>query len=462
MADTYISRTISSTSTPKKLTCSFWIKRTGTGNSTQRIFSQSNDGSFDMYWRWESGDIFVAWNELNAGGTLNSITPNMRFRDFNAWYHIVLRWDTTQSTSTDRIRMYVNGTNISSLGGYSAYTAPSLNDTIGFFSSTSCKFDIGYYRANGGENLDSILSHVHVCDGYSYAPTEFGQTDSTTGEWKIKAAPSVSYGTNGFWIFKDGTNLSGSTVQDQSGQNNHFTVGNGTLTKTEDNPSNVFATFNPNANNANASLFNGNTTVYHSSTSWKRALLNMGHTQGKWYWEVKRTSSATPYIKTGMVEEDGQWKSMPSHEHHADNTYGWAWYVNGGNIELRTGQAVISGYSQSDLGNTNIGVNDIICVALDLDNGRLHARKNDGSWLKSGDPAAGSGGYSIANFTANTKMYIPATSVYGTTTARHNFGNGYFGTSAVSSAGTNASGFGIFEYDVPTGFTAWSTKGFNV
>ena len=455
MASTYISRTISSTSTPKKLTCSFWIKRTGTGSSTQRIFSQSNDGSFDMYWRWENGDIFTAWNELNAGGTLNSVTPNMKFRDFNGWYHIVLRWDTTQSTSTDRFRMYVNGTNVDSLGGYSSYSAPAQNDTIGFFSTTNCKFDIGYYRASNSEYLESILSHVHVCDGYSYAPTEFGETDSTTGEWKIKPAPSVSYGTNGFWIFKDGN-----SVTDQSGQGNNFTVGGGTLTKTEDNPSNIFATFNPHANNANAILGNGNTTVSHSSTSWKRALCNLGNTSGKWYWEIKRNNSNTPYYKMGMIEEDGQWASMPSHEHHADNANGWAWYVNGGNIELRTAQAVISGYSQSDLGNTSLGNGDILCIALDLDNGRLHARKNDGSWLKSGDPAAGTGGYAIANWSAG-KLYIPATSVYNNATCEHNFGNGYFGTTAVSSAGTNASNIGIFEYDVPTGFTAWSTKGFN-
>jgi hypothetical protein len=43
-----------------------------------------------------------------------------------------------------------------------------------------------------------------------------------------------------------------------------------------------------------------------------------------------------------------------------------------------------------------------------------------------------------------------------------NFGNGYFNTTAVSSAGTNASGNGIFEYDVPTGYTALSTKGLNL
>ena len=84
------------------------------------------------------------------------------------------------------------------------------------------------------------MSHVHFCDGYSYGPDSFGETDSTTGEWKIKTAPSVSYGTNGFFILKDGN-----SVTDQSGQSNNWTVASGTLTKTEDNPSNVFATLNP-------------------------------------------------------------------------------------------------------------------------------------------------------------------------------------------------------------------------
>ena len=40
-----------------------------------------------------------------------------------------------------------------------------------------------------------------------------------------------------------------------------------------------------------------------------------------------------------------------------------------------------------------------------------------------------------------------------------NFGNGYFGTTAVSSAGTNASGIGTFEHDGPTGYNALSTLG---
>ena len=56
---------------------------------------------------------------------------------------------------------------------------------------------------------------------------------------------------------------------------------------------------------------------------------------------------------------------------------------------------------------------------------------------------------------------IPAYSTYENGVGSLNFGDGYFGTTAVSSAGTNASGIGIFEYDVPTGYTALSTKGLN-
>ena len=84
------------------------------------------------------------------------------------------------------------------------------------------------------------MSHVHLCDGtYSLSASDFGSTDSTTGEWKINTSPSVTYGTNGFFIMKDGN-----SVTDQSGNSNNFSVSNGTLTKTEDNPSNIFTTLN--------------------------------------------------------------------------------------------------------------------------------------------------------------------------------------------------------------------------
>ena len=440
MANTYLTRTYQSGGNRKKWTMSMWVKRSALGSTNilfQTYVSTYTFCPFDTNNRLQFQD-----------GNGGEYVTTMKFMDTNAWYHIVVAIDTDLATANDRYKFYVNGERITA---FDTSTPPSQGYE-GEWNKAQLH-NIGRHHSAGNYH-NGLMSHIHFCDGYQYQASDFGETDSVTGEWKIKTAPSVSYGTTGFFTLKDGN-----SVTDQSPNSNDWTA-NGTLTKTEDCPSNVFATFNAEANNCNAVLSNGNTTVSHSSTSWKRALSNLGHTSGKWYWEVKRNNSNTPFYKFGMVEDFGQTANMPSHEHHADNQYGWAWYVNGGNIELRTSQAVISGYSQSDLGNTNLGNGDILCIALDLDNGRLHARKNDGSWLKSGDPANNTGGYAIANWSAG-KLYIPACSVYQNATCEHNFGNGYFGTTAVSSAGTNASNIGIFEFDVPNGFTAWSTKGLN-
>ena len=111
---------------------------------------------------------------------------------------------------------------------------------------------------------------------------------------------------------------------------------------------------------------------------------------------------------------------------------------------------------------------DIIGIAVDLDNNYIYFSRN-GSWINSGDPTSGSSGTNSA-FSLGT----PSTGFYyfgvndadnagsSANTYQANFGNGHFGTTAVSSAGTNASGNGIFEYDTPTGYTALSTKGLNL
>lgn len=453
MASTYLTNTNPTSGNRTKGTISVWFKRANI-SSSQYLYSERYDNNNRGYIELKSNDQ-LNFQSLDGGSTQAQIQTNRVFRDTNAWYHLVAAWDSTQSTASDRIKIYINGVQETS---FAVNTQPSQNTNLYFgVGSSSYPIVIGR-RGDNANYFDGSMSHFHRVDNQQLAQTVFGSTDSTTGEWKINTSPSITYtGSSSFNFF---VLKNDNSVTDQSGQSNNLTVGGGTLTKTEDCPSNIFATFNDNANNANAILSQGSTTVSHSSTSWKRALSNLGATSGKWYWEIKRNNSNTPFYKFGMIEEDGQHANMPAHEHHADNAYGWAWYVNGGNIELRTNQAVISGYSQSELGNTNIANGDIVCIALDLDNGRLHARKNNGSWLKSGDPTAGTGGYAISNWSAG-KLYIPASSVYQNATCEHNFGNGYFGTTAVSSAGTNASGIGIFEYDVPTGYTALTTKGLN-
>ena len=238
MASTYLTRTPSSNGNRKTWTFSAWCKVQG--NSDETIFDVGTNGSNNYTPIFFQSNGTIRLYEV-VSGTLQSynLITNRVFRDRNAWYHLVYRVDTTQSTASDRIRLYVNGVQETS---FSTASYPAQNyDTLK--NSTSYANVLGVAADNYGVNFyDGLMSHVHFCDGYSYAPTEFGETDSTTGEWKIKTSPSVTYGTNGFFVLKDGNNLSGSTVQDQSGQGNNFTA-SGNLTSLKDCPDNLVIRF---------------------------------------------------------------------------------------------------------------------------------------------------------------------------------------------------------------------------
>ena len=135
--------------------------------------------------------------------------------------------------------------------------------------------------------------------------------------------------------------------------------------------------------------------------------------------------------------------------------------VCGDGFALRGNGGIWNGSSTATGWNT-FAVNDIINIAVDFDNGKAYFGTN-GTWGNSSNPSTGTNGYS---FTVGSEFWRMAVNCRETSkdgVFKCNFGNGYFGTTAVSSAGTNASGNGIFEYDVPTGgYTALSTKGLNL
>ena len=445
MASTYLTRTPSSNGNRKTWTFSAWCKVQG--NSDETIFDVGTNGSNNYTPIFFQSNGTIRLYEV-VGGTLQSynLITNRVFRDRNAWYHLVYRVDTTQSTASDRIRLYVNGVQETS---FSTASYPAQNyDTLK--NSTSYANVLGVAADNYGANLyDGLMSHVHFCDGYSYAPTEFGETDSTTGEWKINTSPSVTYGTNGFFILKDGN-----SVTDQSGNGNNFTVGGGTLTKTEDNPSNVFATLNPLCNGSNTTLSTGNTvtTGNTSSDSGMSTVTLPVASSGKYYWEMKIAGSHGDYPKAGIFKN---WEAI------AQGTMNGA---SGGAFQLDAYIQKGSTTLFSDDGNITITApanDNIIMYALDSVNGKFYIG-NNGVWYNSGDPTSGSTGTgSVLNLTSGNINMI-ATHEYNGSSSNWNFGNGYFGTTAVSSAGTNASNNGIFEYDVPTGYTALSTNGLNL
>jgi hypothetical protein len=441
MASTYLQKVPSSVGSTTTGTFSFWVKITGTG--TQAIYTV-NDGAsqFDIYIRNASGQLdFYAYSGPSSSYTFRLHTSRL-LRDHSAWYHIVCKIDLTNSTQSDRAILYINGVRETA---FSIETYPSDASQTAIFSKNSTT-TIGAAHS-GSNDFDGCLSHFHFCDGYAYDASTFGSTDATTGEWKINTNPNVQYGTNGFFLFKDNA-----STTDQSGQGNNWSVTAGTLTKTEDNPSNVFCTMNPLMINPSATntFANGNNTVTINATD-ASVGATLGASSGKFYWEQKWTQQGAN-DRWGVCPDDAVMTNHP-------RTTGIGW-------DTASTQFYLLGSAVSGSWGGSIGTSEIIQIALDLDNSALYLGVN-GTWRNSGSPTSGSSRTGAVNFSSSSlvgKFLLPA---FGkgnqdNSTMQYNFGNGYFGTTAVSSAGTNASGIGIFEYDVPTGFTALSTKGLNL
>ena len=439
MASTFLQRTANSASATKG-TLSFWFKRSSLTSVDERLINTNNVGDpyFQFYFRSSNDDI--RFQTYDGGGVANFIT-NRKFRDINAWTHCVIAYDTTQATSSNRVKTYFNGVQETS---FSTADYPAQN--------TNTRLNQGIFRIGGTSSnyyFGGSVSHFHYCDGYAYQASDFGETDSTTGEWKIKTSPSVSYGTNGFFILKDGN-----SVTDQSGNGNNLTVGGGTLTKTEDNPSNVFATWNPlfpaggslGYEFGNTKLTNSGTAAYRTSVS------TLGASTGKFYAEFKCEGDT---FFTGVLDISDTKMGINDTTFGSSSNmtaYGYGIFNSTGNVS-NNGSTVVSGYSAA------LSSGDILGVALDATNKKLYFAKN-GTWQNSGDPTSGSTGTGAISLASGDRTWVFASSVNGTNISA-NFGNGYFKSTAVSSAGTNASGIGIFEYDVPTGYTALSTKGLN-
>src|SRR5210317_212520 len=312
MASTYLSRTASSGSN-QIYTASCWVKRTGLSASTTVL--STGDGSADNNARM----LFIDANDkieisyYNAGYTYE-VTTNRVLRDTSAWYHLVVAVDTTQATASDRIKIWVNGVQETS---FETSSYPSLNATFNYNSSAQY---IGDLRGSGIYS-DFVLSHLNYIDGTAYDASAFGEYDAN-GVWKIKTSPSVTYGTNGFFILKDGN-----SVTDQSGNGNNWTVAGGTLTNTEDNPSNVFATLNSlNYTSSAVTYSNGNNTVQTGTSQYTYNTSTLGVSSGKWYCEIEY--DATSSVDNATIGVISQFSTASTME-LGNNSNDWGYYADG-------------------------------------------------------------------------------------------------------------------------------------
>ncbi len=445
MASTYLTRTPSSNGSQRIMTFSAWIKLGIT--TSNAFFSTGSSGSalFSLYFTNSSKLQMEYYN----GSTNYYLRTNRLFRDVNAWYHIVMVLDTTQATASNRMKIYVNGTEETS---FDASQYPTQNFDVQYINSTSYSNKVG--NNNGANFFNGSMSHVHFIDGTAYTPSAFGSTDSTTGEWKINTSPSVTYGTNGFFILKDGN-----SGTDQSGNSNNFTVGAGTLTKTEDCPSNVFATLNPLFKTQGTETYaSGNNTYKCDNNSYGTSVSTIAPNSGKWYFEIQSTFDDGTKGFMGFMDIDNSFLTS-SHKYLGMSGtgncgmgyYGGGTIVGNGNSNLHTG-----------LHDWDNG--DVIGCALDIDNNKAYFHVN-GTYLtiSSYVQNPSSGQYGIDT---SSSLYGGAVG-FGVSSKDNyniyaNFGNGSFhSTQLTGTTYQYSNGQGIFKYQPPTNFLALCTKNLN-
>jgi len=438
-----LSRSISSTGNTKIVTFSAWIKRGVVAGMAIFSTGSANTDDFTVYMPSESIQILAR----QSSSTVLNLYTNRVLRDVSAWYHVVAEIDTTQSTESDRAKLYINGVRETS---FSTETYPSQNQDLRINESGYTNY-VGNLRGSGN-HFDGYMAEIVLIDGQALDPTSFGEFDSTTGIWKPKKIGAIANaGTNSFYLnFKDSSNVG----KDESGLGNNFTVNNLTsVDQSTDTCVENFATLNPNHRGTalgDASFSEGN--LKHQGTSsggnYPYSFSTIAASQGKWYAEFKVASDPSTTmigIASGIAD---------SFLGGTGSAKGYALYGNSGNL-FESG-------SGSSYGSA-LSVGDILGVAMDLDNNKLYFSKN-GTFHNSGDPTSGSTGTGAVSITApadnGTGVYHFACGKAGTATTsiQANFGAPSF---SISSGNSDANGHGNFEYAVPSGYYALNTSNLN-
>lgn len=435
----YLYRTPSSQSSLTTFTYSFWYKRCkfGTYQEVLHVYPGSGERSQILFMNNDTLKV-----ELEAANT-NHFLTNKLFRDPSAWYHVVVAFDSTNASSTNRVKIYVNGVDEADTAnggsGFSTANYPSQNATSGF--NTTTQHEISTYDGSD-YHLDGYLAEVNFIDGTALTASSFGETKE--GIW-IPKEYSGSYGTNGFYLPFDNTSAIG---EDKSPNTNNFTVVNlSAHDVVPDSPTNNFCTLNP-LDNDSMTLSNGNLAGISPANAHNAVGCTVGVTGGKWYWEVRSGGTGSNYF-FGMAKSTFQFISQ-----YTNDAYNFSdiWGI------ATDGQKFGNGSGESSYGSS-FSSGDILQLAFDLDNGKFYAGKN-GTYFNSGDPAGGTN----AAFT-NVPTSESMQPFYGNSTSgishTFNFGqdSSFAGTKTSGSANAaDGNGIGDFYYAPPSGFLALASS----
>jgi len=425
----YLSRTPAVAGNRRTWTWAAWVKRSALGSSLM-VLADAKTGSNEspIMFNESVQDTFTFYSYSSSVDW--QLRTTQVFRDVGAWFHLVVAVDTTQATAANRVKIYLNGSQITS---FAVETYPSLNyDT--YYNSTNIH-TIGA-KAFINSYFPGYLANIHHVDGQQLTPSSFTETDATTGQL-IPKTYTGSYGTNGFnLLFADNSSNTASTLgKDTSGNSNNWTPNNLSVTagagndSLVDSPTNYgtdtgvggevrgnYATLNP-LNNGGLTLANGNLDYSHTVSAWDACTGSICIASGKWYWEVTVATwdgSGAPFL-IGIANT-----SQDVNAELGQSANSW--------VYLPTGQKRYNG-STSSYG-ASLATGNVVGIALDMDAGTLTFYKNGSSQGQA--------------FTSITGNISPAVGVFGNT----------------SQSGAYSCNFGqrAFAYTAPSGFKALCTQ----
>ena len=433
----------------KTFTYSWWWKRynvTSTSTQSSNVFCAGTSGGAYVFWPFTNNNDCVANFNFTGGNFGDSrLTTNMQFRDTSAWYHCVLRFDSTQATASNRVRLYVNGVE-PTYSSASVQTDISQNEDISFMNQDGVLQGWGGLsgKGTGQEGCDVQLAEIVFNDGQSYGPDSYGETKN--GVWIPKDPSGLTFGNNGYYLnFASSSDLG----NDVSGNNNDFTTANlsahdqmlDSPTFNSDSNGGNFMTYNGAYMGANNALAEGNLQSTGSSAGNNSGTFGM--LTGKWYWEC-RAETVNSYAPTfgigqsGIGNTDGQYYII-TWQTAAGQMYG------GGGAPVGMGTITVT-----STGVTSLSSGDILSFWLDCDNKKLWIGKN-GTIPNSGDPANGTNPQASWATTPTDRYFTATCQNVGSGVGVLNAGqNPSFNGEITAGTNTDKNGYGLFKYD-PSG-----------
>ena len=382
----YMRRTPSGAGNRKTFTISFWVKRCQLG-VLQIICTQGADHNNATVISFDTSNRFK-FSHNDSGSATYTVTSNRTFEDTSKFYHLLASVDTTQSTASDRVKLYVDGDLITS---FASSSYPSQDFDLDF-NSTGTIAVSGQIPSGTLFPFDGYLTEINLVDGSALTPDTFGLTDTSTGRWIPKALTGITYGTNGFRLQFGSSSALG---DDTSGNNHDFSVTNLVAgDQTTDSPTQNHATLAVNGPNVSSSFSEGNLkATFPTSSAMTGGLSTLKMVSGKYYMEATVDSISSAGLVLGIMGSD---RYTATNEFTGRRFDAYGYYSVDGKLFNN-----YDGNSTSFTFGNSYTTSDVIGIAVDLDNDKLYFSKN-GTFQNSANPSAGTGGHSIISAKSTT------------------------------------------------------------